>query len=93
MPSGVTQAIFSMAMLVVQSLTNSFGEAVIACNVIVMRVDGFAIMPNFTFGQALDVYKRQPSDRQYAEKRRRSPQSCTSTATKAFNTPRKHISS
>lgn len=49
-PSGITQAIFSVAMLVVQSLTNSFGEMVIACNVIVMRVDGFAMMPNFTFG-------------------------------------------
>ena len=34
-PSGITQAIFSVAMLVVQSLTNSFGEMVIACNVIV----------------------------------------------------------
>ena len=42
-PSGVTQAIMSMAMLVVQSLTNSFGELFIAANVIVMRVDGFRI--------------------------------------------------
>ena len=58
-PSGVTQAIFSTAMLVVQSLTNSFGEAVIACNVIVMRVDGFAMMPNFTFGQAMTTYTGQ----------------------------------
>ena len=58
-PSGVTQAIFSMAMLVVQSLTNSFGEAVIACNVIVMRVDGFAMMPNFTFGQAMTTFTGQ----------------------------------
>lgn len=55
-PSGITQAIFSVAMLVVQSLTNSFGEMVIACNVIVMRVDGFAMMPNFTFGQAMTTY-------------------------------------
>ncbi|HHT67964.1 MAG TPA: MATE family efflux transporter, partial [Firmicutes bacterium] len=45
LPSGVTQAIFSMAMIVVQSLTNSFGELVIAANVIIMRVDGFAMMP------------------------------------------------
>ena len=53
LPSGVTQAIFSMAMIVVQSLTNSFGEMFIAANVIVMRVDGFAMMPNFSFGTAL----------------------------------------
>lgn len=50
LPSGITQAIFSMAMVIVQSLTNSFGEMVIAANVIIMRVDGFAMMPNFSFG-------------------------------------------
>lgn len=46
-------------MIVVQSLTNSFGEMVIACNVIVMRVDGFAMMPNFSFGSALTTYAGQ----------------------------------
>ncbi len=59
LPSGVTQAIFSMAMLLVQSLTNSFGEAVIAANVIVMRVDGFAMMPNFSFGTAMTTFAGQ----------------------------------
>ncbi len=58
-PSGITQAIMSVAMLVVQSLTNSMGELVIACNVIIMRVDGFAMMPNMTFGQAMSVYTGQ----------------------------------
>lgn len=58
-PSGITQAIFSVSMLVVQSLTNSLGEMVIACNVIVMRVDGFAMMPNMTFGNAMSVYAGQ----------------------------------
>lgn len=58
-PSGVTQAIMSMAMLVVQSLTNSFGELFIAANVIVMRVDGFAMMPNFSFGTAMTTYAGQ----------------------------------
>ena len=59
LPSGVTQAIFSMAMIVVQSLTNSFGEMFIAANVIVMRVDGFAMMPNFSFGAAMTTYAGQ----------------------------------
>lgn len=59
LPSGFTQAIFSLAMLVVQSLTNSFGEMVIASNVIVMRVDGFAMMPNFSFGSAMTTYAGQ----------------------------------
>ncbi len=59
LPSGVTQAIFSLAMIVVQSLTNSFGEMVIAANVIVMRVDGFAMMPNFSFGAAMTTFAGQ----------------------------------
>lgn len=59
LPSGVTQAIFSMAMIIVQSLTNSFGELFIAANVIVMRVDGFAILPDFSFGTALTTYAGQ----------------------------------
>lgn len=59
LPSGITQAIFSAAMVMVQSLTNSFGEAVIAANVIIMRVDGFAMLPNFSFGTALTTFAGQ----------------------------------
>lgn len=58
-PSGVTQAIMAMAGMVVLNLTNAMGETVIACNVIIMRVDGFAMMPNFSFGQAMSVYTGQ----------------------------------
>ena len=59
LPSGLTQAIFSMAALVVQALTNSFGTTVIACSIVVMRVDGFAMMPNFTFGMAMTTFVGQ----------------------------------
>ena len=59
LPSGITQAIMATAGMVVQPLTNSMGETVIACNVIVMRVDGFAMLPNMTFGQAMSVYTGQ----------------------------------
>ncbi|MCI8623327.1 MAG: MATE family efflux transporter [Provencibacterium sp.] len=59
LPSGLTQAVFSMAAIVVQSLTNSFGTAVIAVSTVVMRVDGFAMMPNFTFGTAMTTYAGQ----------------------------------
>ncbi len=59
LPSGLTQAILSSAMIVVQSLTNSFGEMLIAANVIIMRVDGFAMMPNFSFGTAMTTYAGQ----------------------------------
>lgn len=59
LPSGLTQAIFSSAMIIVQALTNSFGNTFIAANVIVMRVDGFAMMPNFSFGMAMTTYAGQ----------------------------------
>ena len=58
-PSGLTQAIFSSAMIIVQSLTNQFGEMFIAANIVVMRVDGFAMMPNFSFGLALTTFAGQ----------------------------------
>lgn len=59
LPSGITQAIMSMAMILVQALTNSFGEQFIAANVIIMRVDGFAMLPNFSFGTAMTTYAGQ----------------------------------
>jgi len=59
LPSGITQAIISMAMIIVQSLTNRYGELFIAANVIVMRVDGFAMLPNFSFGTAMTTYTGQ----------------------------------
>ena len=58
-PSGITQAIMATAGMVVLNLTNALGKTVVACNVIVMRVDGFAMMPNYTFGQAMRVYTGQ----------------------------------
>lgn len=59
LPSGLTQMIFSSAMIIVQSLTNQFGELFIAANVVIMRVDGFAMMPNFSFGTAMTTYAGQ----------------------------------
>lgn len=59
LPSGLTQAIIASAMITVQALTNQFGEQFIAANVIIMRVDGFAMMPNFSFGMALTTYAGQ----------------------------------
>ncbi len=59
MPSGATQATFSLAMLVVQRLQNSFGPLVVATAIITMRVDGFAMMPNFSFGMALTTFTGQ----------------------------------
>jgi putative MATE family efflux protein len=58
-PSGLTQAIMASAMIVVQSLTNSFGPMCIATNVIVMRIDGFVMMPAFSFGAAMTTFAGQ----------------------------------
>ena len=59
LPAGITQAIISLSMVVVQSLTNSFGETCIAANVIVMRVDGFVMLPAFSFGTAMTTFAGQ----------------------------------
>ena len=59
MPAGITQAIFSMAMLLVQPLQNSFGPAFVATAIIAMRLDNFAMMPNFSFGMAMTTYTGQ----------------------------------
>lgn len=59
LPSGVTQAILAASMLLVQSLTNSFGELFIAANVMVMRVDGFVMLPNQSFGNGLTTFAGQ----------------------------------
>ena len=50
----------SASMLIVQALVNSFGDAMlVAANVMVMRVDGYAMLPNFSFGQAMGTYAGQ----------------------------------
>lgn len=59
LPAGVTQAIFSMSMVFVQSLTNRMGYQVVTCTTAVMRIDGFAMMPNFSFGMAIATFVGQ----------------------------------
>ena len=59
LPSGLTQAIFSSAMIVVQSLTNSMGYIIVTTTTAVMRIDGFAMLPNFTFGMAMTTFVGQ----------------------------------
>ena len=59
LPTGASQAVFSLAMMAVQPLANNFGYLFLATNVIVMKVDGFVMMPNFSFGNAMTVYAGQ----------------------------------
>jgi len=58
-PSGASQAIYAVAMMITQPLVNGFGEMFIAVNVIVMRIDGFVIMPAFSFGNGMTVFTGQ----------------------------------
>ena len=59
LPAGLTQAIFSLQAVVVQSLMNTLGPLVVTAGTAVMRVDGFAMMPNFTFGIAATTFSGQ----------------------------------
>jgi len=58
-PSGASQAIFAIAMMITQPLVNSFGAMFIAVNVIVMRIDSFVVMPAFSFGNGITVFTGQ----------------------------------
>ena len=58
-PTGASQAIIAVAAMVVQPLVNSFGPAFIGAMTIVMRIDGFVIMPIFSFGNGATVYAGQ----------------------------------
>jgi len=59
LPVGTTQAIFSIQAILVQSLMNSMGPVVVTMYTAVMRVDGFIMMPNFTFGAAATTFTAQ----------------------------------
>jgi len=58
-PTGASQAIFAIAMMITQPLVNDFGEIFIAVYVIVMRIDGFVITASFSFGNAASVFAGQ----------------------------------
>ena len=59
LPAGLSQGIMASAAMMIQRLTNSLGETVITANVVVTRIDGFAMMPIMTFGQAISVFTGQ----------------------------------
>jgi len=79
-PSGVTQAIFSVALVFVQSLTNQMGDFVPAINVAIMRVDGFAVLPAFTFGLAISTYIGQNLGARKTERLKPGEHACLALA-------------
>jgi len=55
-PAGITQGIFSLAMLLVQNLVNLMGTVIVEVNTIVIRLDGFVMMPSQTFGMVATTF-------------------------------------
>ena len=58
-PTGISQAAFAVSMMAIQPLVNSFGPLLLAANLVVTRVDGFIMMPVFSFSNAMSVYAGQ----------------------------------
>ncbi len=52
LPSSIQNAAMSLGSVVIQSFSNSFGSNFIAANTIIMKADGFAIMPMMGLGMA-----------------------------------------
>ncbi|MFH1512740.1 MAG: MATE family efflux transporter [Bacillota bacterium] len=59
LPLGTMQAVFSVQMILVQALMNAMGPLVVTTFTAVMRVDGFIMMPNFTFAAAATTFTAQ----------------------------------
>lgn len=59
LPSGIQEMAFSAGMIIVQSFANGFGSDFIAANSIIMKVDGFAVMPMMGLGSAISTYVGQ----------------------------------
>lgn len=59
LPLGAMQMVFSMQAVLVQALMNSMGPTVVTTLTAVMRVDGFIMMPNFTFAAAATTFTAQ----------------------------------
>ena len=59
LPAAVQNAAFASGMLVTQGFANRFGTNYIAANAIIMKVDGFAMMPMMGLQAAITTYVGQ----------------------------------
>jgi putative MATE family efflux protein len=58
-PAAIQGLAFSCGSMITQSFANRFGSDFIAANAIIMKVDGFAIMPMMGLGNAVTTYVGQ----------------------------------
>ncbi len=59
LPAGIQEMAYSIGMAIVQSFSNGFGSDFIAANSIIMKVDGFAVMPMMGLGSAIATFVGQ----------------------------------
>ncbi len=59
LPSAVQNVAMSLGNVIIQSLANNFGSDYIAANTIVMKADGFAMMPMMGLGMAITTFVGQ----------------------------------
>ena len=59
LPTGIQQMTMSIGGMIIQSFSNRFGSDLIAANSIIMRADGFVIMPMMGIGLALTTFVGQ----------------------------------
>ena len=59
LPTGFSQALWAVALMIVQPLANNFGYLFLAANIIVIKVDGIVMMPIFSFNTAMMVFAGQ----------------------------------
>lgn len=59
LPTGIQMMTMSLGMMVIQSFANRFGSDFIAANNVIMRTDGFAILPMQAIGMAVTTFVGQ----------------------------------
>lgn len=58
-PSGIQQTVFSLGLITMQGMVNSFGSTTMAAYTAASRIDSFAIMPIMNFGAAISTFVGQ----------------------------------
>lgn len=59
LPTGLQQMAMSLGGMVIQTFSNGFGADLIAANTVIMKADGFAVMPMFAMGAAVTTFVGQ----------------------------------
>ncbi len=59
LPSAVQSMCFAGGSLIIQTFSNRFGTEFIAANSILMKIDGFVLLPMMGFGNAITTYAGQ----------------------------------